>query len=140
MQEWAQTSGKVLRQRTVRQENTKYKAGSLPLTCYEDSLDLGKKVKVAKTLMPGETASAPEHNGDHSYQLYQEEQKDEYSSVSESEEDTHSDSDTEESVVQELAFLSRRTRSGRAVKSNTKYAIRLLTDQLLWTFTDVTLV
>ena len=37
MLEWAANNGKAIRQRTVRQETTKFKAGTLPLNMYATS-------------------------------------------------------------------------------------------------------
>ena len=37
MRKWARDHGKCVKQRTVRQETTKYKAGTLPLNMYQTS-------------------------------------------------------------------------------------------------------
>ena len=37
MRSWARDNGKCVRQRTVRQETTKFKAGTLPLNMYEQN-------------------------------------------------------------------------------------------------------
>ena len=42
MREWARNNGKSVRQRTVRQETTKYKAGTLPLNMYERTQPIGE--------------------------------------------------------------------------------------------------
>ena len=42
MREWARNNGKSVRQRTVRQETTKYKAGTLPLNMYERKQQIGE--------------------------------------------------------------------------------------------------
>lgn len=44
MREWADANGKCVRQRTVRQENTKDKAGTLPLNLYTRDILLSSKV------------------------------------------------------------------------------------------------
>ena len=45
MREWARDNGKSVRQRTVRQETTKYKSGTLPLNMYQSEEQIGEKVK-----------------------------------------------------------------------------------------------
>ena len=47
MSESARNNGKSVRQRTVRQETTKYKAGTLPLNVYERKQPIGEKVQFA---------------------------------------------------------------------------------------------
>ena len=42
MRNWANTHGKCVRQRTVRQETTKYKAGTLPLNMYQTAVHCGE--------------------------------------------------------------------------------------------------
>ena len=44
MREWARENGKCVRQRTIRQETTKYKAGTLPLNMYATKEPVGDKV------------------------------------------------------------------------------------------------
>ena len=44
MLEWAANNGKAVRQRTVRQETTKLKAGTLPLNMYATSAQSTKKI------------------------------------------------------------------------------------------------
>ena len=45
MKEWARNNGKSVRQRTVQQETTKYKAGTLPLNMYEGNQPVGEKIQ-----------------------------------------------------------------------------------------------
>ena len=45
MREWARDNGKSVHQRTVRQETTKYKAGTLPLNMYERTQPIGEKLQ-----------------------------------------------------------------------------------------------
>ena len=45
MREWARDNGKSVSQRTVRQETTKYKSGTLPLNLYQSEEQIGEKVK-----------------------------------------------------------------------------------------------
>ena len=47
MKEWARNNGKSVRQRTVRQETTKYKADTLPLNMYERKQPIGEKIQFA---------------------------------------------------------------------------------------------
>ena len=44
MREWARENGKSVRQRTVRQETKKYKAGTPPLNMYEREQPIGEKI------------------------------------------------------------------------------------------------
>ena len=46
MREWARDNGKSVRQRTVRQETTKYKLGTLPLNMYQSEEQIGEKVSL----------------------------------------------------------------------------------------------
>ena len=46
MRNWANTHGKCVRQRTVRQETTKYKAGTLPLNMYHNCCLPGRTTRV----------------------------------------------------------------------------------------------
>ena len=45
MREWARDNGKSVRQRTVRQETTKGKAGTLPHNMYERTQPIGEKLQ-----------------------------------------------------------------------------------------------
>ena len=47
MGNWANTHGKCVRQRTVRQETTKYKAGTLPLNMYQTAVHRGERLEFA---------------------------------------------------------------------------------------------
>lgn len=44
MREWASDNGRAIRQRSVRQETTKFKGGTLPLNMYRSSYTPAKKV------------------------------------------------------------------------------------------------
>ena len=46
MLEWAANNGKAVRQRTVRQETTKFKAGTLPLNIYASSAQSTEKIVI----------------------------------------------------------------------------------------------
>ena len=45
MKNWAKSHGKCVRQRTVRQETTKYKAGTLPLSMYQTAVQRGERLE-----------------------------------------------------------------------------------------------
>ena len=47
MRKLANTHGKCVRQRTVRQETTKYKAGTLPLNMYQTAFHWGERLEFA---------------------------------------------------------------------------------------------
>ena len=47
MRNWANSHGKCVRQRTVRQETTKYKAGTLPLNMYQTAVQRGERLEFA---------------------------------------------------------------------------------------------
>ena len=51
MREWARDNGKSVRQRTVRQGTTKYKAGTLPLNMYERTQPNGENYNLAPLLL-----------------------------------------------------------------------------------------
>ena len=42
--QWPKDHGKCVRQRTVRQETTKFKAGTLPLNMYESVKQIGERL------------------------------------------------------------------------------------------------
>lgn len=45
MREWARNNGKTMWQRTVRQETTKYKSGTLPSNMYQTEEQIGEKLQ-----------------------------------------------------------------------------------------------
>ena len=47
MRNWANTHGKCVRQSTVRQETTKYKAGTLPLNMYQTAVHQRERLEIA---------------------------------------------------------------------------------------------
>ena len=49
MREWAANYGKAVRQRTVRQETTMFKAGTLPLNMYASSVPQNEGVRFPQT-------------------------------------------------------------------------------------------
>ena len=56
MRNWANTHGKCVRQRTVRQETIKYMAGTLPLNIYHTTVYRGEQLEFA----PVERVEQPE--------------------------------------------------------------------------------
>ena len=57
MREWARNNGKTMRQRTVRQETTKYKSGTLPLNMYKTEEEIGEKLEFDRASEEREEAS-----------------------------------------------------------------------------------
>ena len=114
MREWARNNGKSVRQRTVRQETTKYNAGTLPLDMYERKQPIGEKIQL--TIPSGHDLNetqldetCPNCARDHD-----ENQVDEYSDGSDS---SVSEMDIDDEVENDLTFL-RTTRSGRSITIN----------------------
>ena len=91
MRECARDNGKSVRQRTVRQETTKYKSGPLPLNMYQSEEQIGEKVKF-------------DGAGDD-----KEDPVDEYSSQSSS---SNSDADVDEELRNQNWSFLRTTRPG----------------------------
>ena len=103
---WAANNGKADKQRTVRQETTKFKAGTLPLNMYATSAQSTEKILI-------------EHMEEdhHEESERDEEQESEYGTESESELPPTADSDQEE----EINFLRAvTTRSGRTFRIASK--------------------
>ena len=106
MLEWAASNGKAIRQRTVRQETTKFKAGTLPLNMYATSAQSTEKIIIEH--------AEEDH---HEEAEHDEEQESEYDTESESELLPNVDSDQED----EMTFLRAvTTRSGRTVQVASK--------------------
>ena len=109
MREWARNNEKSVRQRTLPQETTKYKAGALPLNMYERKQPIGDKIQFA---IPSAhdlsqiEETCPNCAGDHD-----ENQVDEYSDGSDS---SDSEMDIDDEIEDDLTFL-RTTRSGRSI-------------------------
>ena len=51
MREWARNNGKTVQQRTVRQETTKYRSGTLPLNMYQTEEQMGEKLQMGQVLI-----------------------------------------------------------------------------------------
>ena len=123
MRNWANTQGKCVRQRTVRQETTKYKAGTLPLNMYQTATHQRERLEFEEQpgLSEDEGREGPSTSRDPG-----DDQQSEY-------DDDSSDSDSDDFVVEkdgavhhiqnsELGFLfeAPRTRGGRIVKTSNK--------------------
>ena len=52
---WAAESGRLVRQRSVRQDTTKYNAGTLPLNAYRTPLQPGDLINLDNCLMKHKT-------------------------------------------------------------------------------------
>ena len=102
MREWAGDNGKSVRQRTVRQETTKYKSGTLLLNMYQSEEQIGEKVKF-------------DGAGDDEEDLV-----DEYSSQSSS---SDSDADVDEELRNQNWSFLRTTWSGRNISASQKYGL-----------------
>ena len=130
---WAKTHGKCVRQRTVRQETTKYKAGTLPLNMYQTTVHRGERLEFTPLERVEQAEFSKEEGregapiswdqGDHQLSEYDDDSSDNDSDDFAVEEDGA----TRDMQNEELGFLfaSRRTRSGRIVKTTNK--------ALLWT-------
>ena len=106
MLEWAANNGKAVRQRTVRQETTKFKAGTLPLNMYATSAQSTEKIIIEHV-----------EEDHHKESEHDEEQESEYDTESESELPRAVDSDQ----ADEMTFLRAvTTRSGRTVRIASK--------------------
>ena len=132
MRNWANTHGKCVGQRTVRQETTKCNAGTLRLNRYQTAVHRGERLEFA----PVERVEQPEFSkeeGKEGAPTSRDPGDDQLSEYH----DNSSDNDSDDFAVEEPAicdmqneelgflFASRRTRSGRIVKTTNK--------ALLWT-------
>ena len=124
MRKWENTHGKCVRQCTVRQETTKYKAGTLPLNMYQTAIHRGERLEFA-TVEP-EFSNEEGTEGAPSSRDPGNDQLSEY-------DDDSSDNDCDDFAVEEdgaicdvqneelgFLFASRRTRSGRKVTTTRK--------------------
>ena len=106
MRNWAHENGKSVRQRTVRQETTKYKAGTLPLNMYEGRNPGGERLQFkdgSVNILDRATEYADEYSSD--------------SSSSSSSSDIESSQPIDELAETNMSFL-RTTRSGRSISIN----------------------
>ena len=133
MRNWANTHGKCVRQRTVRQETTKYKAGTLPLNMYQTAVHRGERLEFA----PVERVEQPEFSKEEGREGAPTSRDPGDDQLSEYDDDS-SDNDSDDFAMEEdganrdmqneelgFLFASRRTQSGRVVKTTNK--------ALLWT-------
>jgi len=124
MREWAANYGKAVRQRTVRQETTMFKAGTLPLNMYATSVPQNEEVRFPQT-RPLEASDVEKEHEEVQSKLSEEggsdtedaEQESEYDAESESEEKAVNLDDNED----EMTFLRAVTTSGRMVKVTSKF-------------------
>ena len=49
MRDWANEYGRAVRQRSIRQETTKFKAGTLPLNMYRGEQQVGDAIELSFT-------------------------------------------------------------------------------------------
>ena len=122
MREWAENYGKAVRQRTVRQETTMFKAGTLPLNMYATSVAQNEKVtfqtrplEAPVDVNQNEQEDAAEMSREGSRDTGDCEQQ-------ESEYDTDSDTEDQVDNEDEMTFLRAvTTRSGKMVKVTSKF-------------------
>ena len=129
MLEWAANNGKAVRQRTVRQETSMFKAGTLPLNMYATSEQPKEKITMERTLghvdaagdlgCPVEVVESNRKRQEEENQKdTDDEQESEYDTESESELPATVDSDLED----EMTFLRAvTTRSGRTIRVTSKF-------------------
>ena len=125
MREWAANHGKAVRQRTVRQETTMFKAGTLPLNMYATSVPQNEKVRFPQT-KPLEASDVEKEHEEVQSELSEEggsdtedaEQESEYDTQSESEEEAVNLDDNEDEMT---FFRAVTTRSERMVKVKSKF-------------------
>lgn len=125
MLEWAANNGKAVRQRTVRQETTMFKAGTLPLNMYATSGQPKEKITMERSLGHVDAASdlgrpveRLESSKDSDGTEQDDEQESEYDTDSESELPLTLEIDQED----EMTFLRAvTTRSGRTVRVTSKF-------------------
>ena len=128
MIEWATNNGKAARQRSVRQETTMFKAGTLPLNMYRTSDYPKDELSFSHNTIEEETATSATTvttaTPSTSHEAIEDDQVVEEAEVEEEEEyDTDSDAEypiadnDEEDSLEDLVFLRAvTTRSGRMVR------------------------
>jgi len=89
--EWAANYGKAVRQRTVRQETTMFKAGTLPLNMYATSVPQNEKVRFPQT-RPLQASDVEKEHEEVQSELSEEGGSDTEDAEQESEYDTESES------------------------------------------------
>ena len=111
MRQWAANYGKArVRQRTVRQETTMFKAGTLPLNMYATSVPQNEEVRFPQT-RPLEASDVEKEREEVQSELSEEGGSDTEDAKQESEHNTESESGEEAVTI----------RSGRMVKVTSKF-------------------
>ena len=117
MREWASDNGRVVRQRSVRQETTKFKAGTLPLNMYRSSYTPAEKVVFPAQPSPDDVETTASDIQPHDQQY---DGSSDVSGDSEQVQEYDTDSDVSEQLSDDedvLTFLRGiRTSSGRMVR------------------------
>ena len=122
MRECAENYGKAVRQRTMRQETTMFKAGTLPLNMYATSV--AQNEKVTFQTRPSEAPVDVDQNEqqEDAAEMSREGSRDTGDCEQESEYDTDSDIEDQVDNEDEMTFLRAvTTRSGRMVKVTSKF-------------------
>ena len=70
MRNWANTHGKCVRQRTVRQETTKYKDCTLPLNMYQTAVHRGERLEFATVEREGQPEFSIGRKGEEKARLH----------------------------------------------------------------------
>ena len=96
MREWSSINGAVVRQRSVRQETTMAKAGTLPEACYHEDL------------LPADGASH-EQIDEHDYQRVQQYHAEVYEEPLEYDTDTSNDEEEDGGIQSRTKLVARRT-------------------------------
>ena len=122
MREWAENYGKAVRQRTVRQETTMFKAGTLPLNMYATSVAQNEKVTL-QTRPSEAPVDVNQNEQEDAAEMSREGSRDTgYCEQQESEYDTDSDTEDQVDNEDEMTFLRAvTTRSGRMIKVTSKF-------------------
>ena len=119
---WASTYGAAVRQRTVQQETTMAKHGTLPEYLYQRHLEVGDKVNL--NLEVGEDEDLNEHETSEEASVSDKDHQ-EFDESSDKEVDVISDNDHSQSQHNELgtstnSLFGTRSRYGRAVRFNNR--------------------
>ena len=122
MREWAENYGKAVRQRTVRQETTMFKAGTLPLNMYATSVAQNEKVTFQTRPSDAPVDVDQNEQQEDAAEMSREGSRDTGDCEQESEYDTDSDIEDQVDNEDEMTFLRAvTTRSGRMVKVTSKF-------------------
>ena len=123
MREWAENYGKAaVRQRTVRQETTMFKAGTLPLNMYATSVAQNEEVTFQTRPSEAPVDVDQDEQQEDAAEMSREGSRDTGDCEQESEYDTDSDTEDQVDNEDEMTFLRAvTTRSGRMVKVTSKF-------------------